>query len=37
VTVEVTVPKSLNDEEVALLEKMREQRPGDNPRSHLGV
>ncbi|MBT8213543.1 MAG: DnaJ domain-containing protein [Acidimicrobiia bacterium] len=37
VTVEVAVPQALTDEERALLEKLRDQPAGDNPRKHLGV
>ncbi len=37
VTVEVTVPDNLTDDERALLEKFRADRADDNPRSHLGV
>lgn len=37
VTVEVTVPKDLTDEQRALLEKLRDNYPNDNPRGHLGV
>jgi molecular chaperone DnaJ len=37
VTVEVTVPSSLSDEQRALLEKLRDNDPDDNPRAHLGV
>jgi DnaJ-class molecular chaperone len=37
VTVEVTVPKDLTDEQRALLEKFRDNGPDENPRAHLGV
>ncbi len=37
VTVTVTVPKELDDEQRSLLEKLRAQRSNDNPRNHLGV
>ena len=37
VTVEVTVPKHLSDEARALLEQLRSEEAGHNPRSHLGV
>ena len=37
VSVEVTVPKDLTDEQRALLEKFRDNGPDDNPRAHLGV
>lgn len=37
VTVEVTVPTDLTDEQRALLEKFRENGPEENPRAHLGV
>ena len=37
VSVEVTVPKDLTDEQRALLEKFRDNGPEDNPRAHLGV
>lgn len=37
VTVEVTVPTGLTEEQKALLEKFRENGPEENPRSHLGV
>jgi molecular chaperone DnaJ len=37
VTVEVEVPKNLNDEQKALLEKFRDNGPDENPRAHLGV
>ena len=37
VTVEVTVPKDLTDEQKQLLEEFRDRGPAQNPRSHLGV
>ena len=37
VTVEVTVPIKLTDEQRALLEKLRDNGLDDNPRAHLGV
>ena len=37
VTVDVTVPTVLSDEQAALLEKFRDNGPEDNPRAHLGV
>lgn len=37
VTVEVTVPKNLTEEQRALLEKFQDDDPEDNPRAHLGV
>ncbi len=37
VTVEVVVPDNLTDEQRALLEKLRDNGPAENPRSHLGV
>ena len=37
VTVEVTVPDHLSDEARALLEQLRHEESGHNPRSHLGV
>ncbi len=37
VTVEVHVPTDLSDEQRTLLEKLRDNGPEDNPRSHLGV
>ena len=37
VTVEVTVPEQLSDEARALLEQLRREEAGKNPRAHLGV
>lgn len=37
VTVTVTVPTHLSDEDRSLLEKYRANNPDENPRSHLGV
>lgn len=37
VTVSVTVPKELDDEQRALLEKLRAHDADENPRNHLGV
>ncbi len=37
VTVEVSVPTELSDEQRALLEKFRDNGPDENPRAHLGV
>ena len=37
VTVEITVPTKLTDEQRQLLEKFRDNGPEENPRSHLGV
>ena len=37
VTVEVTVPDHLSDEARALLEQLRREESGHNPRAHLGV
>ncbi len=37
VTVEVTVPTALSDEEKSVLERLRDAHPGENPRAHLGV
>ena len=37
VTVEVTVPTDLTDEQRDLLQAFREQSPTENPRAHLGV
>ncbi|HSF84496.1 MAG TPA: DnaJ C-terminal domain-containing protein [Acidimicrobiia bacterium] len=37
VTVEVAVPTDLTDEQRSLLEKLRDNGPAENPRSHLGV
>ena len=37
VTVELTVPENLTDEQRALLEKFRDNGPDENPRAHLGV
>ncbi len=37
VTVEVSVPTEMTDEQRSLLEQFRETRPDDNPRAHLGV
>jgi molecular chaperone DnaJ len=37
VTVEVTVPAHLSDEARALLEQLRREEAGQNPRAHLGV
>ena len=37
VSVEVTVPSDLTEEQKALLEKFRDNGPEENPRSHLGV
>ncbi len=37
VSVEVAVPTDLTEEQKALLEKFRDNGPGENPRSHLGV
>ena len=37
VTVSITVPKQLDDEQRALLEKLRAQEADTNPRDHLGV
>ncbi len=37
VTVEVTVPRNLTEEQRVLLEKFRDNGPPDNPRAHLGV
>jgi molecular chaperone DnaJ len=37
VTVEVTVPEHLSDQARALLERLRDEEAGHNPRAHLGV
>ncbi len=37
VTVEVSVPTNLTDEQRELLTKFRDNGPDDNPRAHLGV
>ncbi len=37
VTVEVVVPEDLTDEQRNLIEKLRDNSPGDDPRTHLGV
>jgi molecular chaperone DnaJ len=37
VTVSVVVPEELTDEQRALLEKLRDNGPSENPRAHLGV
>ncbi len=37
VTVEITVPKNLTDEQRAVLERFRDEHPDENPRAHLGV
>lgn len=37
VSVEVTVPTDLTEEQKALLEKFRDNGPNEDPRSHLGV
>jgi molecular chaperone DnaJ len=37
VTVEVTVPTALSDEEKSVLERLRDAHSGENPRAHLGV
>jgi molecular chaperone DnaJ len=37
VTVEVSVPTNLTDEQRALLEKFRDNGPDESPRAHLGV
>ena len=37
VTVEVTVPQHLSDQARALLERLRDEEAGHNPRAHLGV
>jgi len=37
VTVEVAVPTELSDEEKSVLERLRDEHPGENPRAHLGV
>jgi molecular chaperone DnaJ len=37
VTVEVVVPTGLTDEQKTVLERYRDEQPGENPRAHLGV
>ncbi len=37
VTVDITVPRDLTDEQKTLLEKFRDNGPDENPRAHLGV
>ncbi len=37
VTVEVTVPDHLSDQARSLLEQLRREEAGHNPRAHLGV